>query len=57
MEKTLRYAGAGDLPIFYKPADSSEVRKIQSNGKLLGFAADGGYDEIKIDLKQNSRSS
>jgi phosphoserine phosphatase RsbU/P len=51
--KTVRYSGAGDLPIFYKPAESRQVKKIQSTGKLLGFAAEGHYDEVTIDLKQN----
>jgi sigma-B regulation protein RsbU (phosphoserine phosphatase) len=51
--KTVRYSGAGDLPIFYKPADSNQVKKIQSNGRLLGFAAEGHYDEVTIDFKQN----
>ena len=51
--KTIRYSGAGDLPIFYKPADSNQVKKIQSAGRLLGFAAEGHYDEVTIDFKQN----
>ena len=51
--KTVKYSGAGDLPIFYKPADSSQVKRIQSAGKLLGFAAEGHYDEVIIDFKQN----
>ena len=51
--KTVKYSGAGDLPIFYKPADSNQVKKIQSAGRLLGFAAEGDYDEVTIDFKQN----
>jgi sigma-B regulation protein RsbU (phosphoserine phosphatase) len=53
--KTVKYSGAGDLPIFYKSADSNEVKRIQSAGKLLGFAAEGNYDEVTIDFKQNDQ--
>jgi sigma-B regulation protein RsbU (phosphoserine phosphatase) len=51
--QTVKYSGAGDLPIFYKPADSSQVKKMQSSGRLLGFAAEGYYDEVTIDVNQN----
>jgi len=51
--KMVRYSGAGDLPIFYKPADSSRVKKMQSSGRLLGFAAEGHYDEVTIEVKQD----
>jgi phosphoserine phosphatase RsbU/P len=53
--KQLRYSGAGDLPIFYKSANSSYVKKIQANGKLLGFAAEGNYDEVLIDFEYNDQ--
>jgi phosphoserine phosphatase RsbU/P len=51
--KTVRYSGAGDLPIFYKRADSNQIKKLQSAGKLLGFAAEGYYDEVIIDFNPN----
>jgi sigma-B regulation protein RsbU (phosphoserine phosphatase) len=51
--KTVKYSGAGDLPIFYKPADSSQVKKMQSSGRLLGFAAEGYYDEVTIEVQPN----
>ena len=51
--KTVKYSGAGDLPILYKAANSDEVKKIQSAGKLLGFAAEGNYNEVTIDFKEN----
>ena len=52
---TVKYSGAGDLPIFYKPAGSDEVKKVQSKGKLLGFAADGYYNEEVIELHENDQ--
>jgi len=50
---TVKYSGAGDLPVFYKPAGSDEIKKIQSKGTLLGFAAEGCYNEEVIELKEN----
>ena len=52
---TVKYSGAGDLPIFYKPAGSNEVKQVQSKGKLLGFAADGYYNEVVIELNDNDQ--
>jgi sigma-B regulation protein RsbU (phosphoserine phosphatase) len=52
---TVKYSGAGDLPIFYKPAASDEIKKIQSKGKLLGFAAEGSYNEVVIELQENDQ--
>ena len=49
----LKYTGAGDLPIIYKHSASNEVRKIQSKGLLLGFASNGGYEDIKVKLEKN----
>jgi sigma-B regulation protein RsbU (phosphoserine phosphatase) len=46
----LKYSGAGDLPIFYKKASGSEVKKIESNGLLLGFNKDSSYDDTTIKL-------
>lgn len=51
--KTISYTGAGDLPIIYKEAASGEIRKLQSNGLLLGFSADGQYDDIKVEMGKN----
>jgi len=52
---TVKYSGAGDLPIFYKPAGLDEVKKVQSKGKLLGFAADGLYNEELIELNEDDQ--
>src|SRR5690606_21924578 len=49
-EKKLKYTGAGDLPILFKSGESGEVKKIQSKGMLLGFAASGNYEDVNVDL-------
>ncbi len=53
--RTVKYSGAGDLPIFYKPADTDEVIRVQSKGNLLGFSADGFYNEEVIKLNENDQ--
>jgi len=50
ISNTLKYSGAGDLPIIYKNAENGNVEKLQSNGLLLGFAAFGNYKDITVDL-------
>jgi sigma-B regulation protein RsbU (phosphoserine phosphatase) len=49
--KTVRYTGAGDLPVIRCSALDREIKKIKSNGMLLGFAEDGNYEDITIDMK------
>ena len=51
--KAVQYTGAGDLPIIYKNAESGEVKKLQSNGLLLGFSSDGQYDDITVEMGKN----
>jgi phosphoserine phosphatase RsbU/P len=53
--KKIKYSGAGDLPVYFIPSGSERARKIKSKGKLLGFAAEGNYDEITIDIEPNDR--
>lgn len=48
--KTLKYAGAGDLPIIYK---SDTTKSVKSNGILLGFNESGQYEDCEINLKSN----
>ena len=50
---TAKYAGAGDFPALYKNSESGEILQLHSDGLLLGFSAEGGYSDIKIDLKNN----
>jgi sigma-B regulation protein RsbU (phosphoserine phosphatase) len=51
--KAVQYTGAGDLPIIYKNAESGEIKKLQSNGLLLGFSSDGQYDDITVKMGKN----
>lgn len=50
VEKSLKYAGAGDLPLIYKNQTSGKVSRLASKGLLLGFAAEGQYEDISINL-------
>jgi sigma-B regulation protein RsbU (phosphoserine phosphatase) len=45
--KTIKYAGAGDLPIIHK---SGSTKSIKSNGILLGFREEGSYENCDIQL-------
>lgn len=49
----LLYAGAGDLPILFKNAASSEINKIYVKGMLLGFTADGNYEDSLVRLNKD----
>jgi sigma-B regulation protein RsbU (phosphoserine phosphatase) len=50
---TAKYAGAGDLPIIFRKALDSSVRLVKSNGMLLGFAANGSYEDTLIQLQKD----
>jgi phosphoserine phosphatase RsbU/P len=52
-EMTLKYSGAGDLPLVYKDHSSGEIRNIKSDGLLLGFAEEGSYSDIELQLNNN----
>jgi len=49
---TLKYSGAGDLPLIYKKANSSDASKIQSDGLLLGFLQNSEYPDSKIEMEK-----
>ncbi len=51
---TLKYSGAGDIPIIYKPANG-EIKRIKSKGLLLGFSKKGEYEDAVIKLSSNDR--
>lgn len=46
---SIKYAGAGDLPIIYK---SDTVKSIKSNGILIGFKEIGNYENSEILLNK-----
>lgn len=51
--KTVKYTGAGDLPIIHYNSETNEVNQIQSKGMLLGFSYEGLYEDTTIQLKEN----
>lgn len=53
VNRTIRYAGAGDLPILFKQNSKNEVRTIRSKGLLLGFAPEGNFKDESVKLEVN----
>ena len=47
---TVKYTGAGDLPILHLDSPNGKVEKIKSKGLLLGFSAHGSYEDITINM-------
>ncbi len=50
-KKTIRYAGAGDLPLLYKNSSNGKIEKIISKGSLLGFNPKEVFDDLEINMK------
>lgn len=48
---TLKYSGAGDLPLIYKENIRGKIEKISSQGSLLGYSEDGNFEDVIINLK------
>ena len=51
--RTLKYTGAGDLPLILKKFSTGEVKKISSKGLLLGFTSNGNYNDVTVQLEPN----
>jgi sigma-B regulation protein RsbU (phosphoserine phosphatase) len=49
---TLKYSGAGDLPLTYKESDTGKVDQVRTEGLLLGFSEDGKFQDASISLKK-----
>lgn len=47
---TLKYSGAGDLPILYKNNSTGEIKRIESRGSLLGFSNDTLFQDANLQL-------
>jgi sigma-B regulation protein RsbU (phosphoserine phosphatase) len=47
---TIKYSGAGDLPIFYKNSSTKEIKSIESKGPLLGFSKDAHFNDSAIQM-------
>ena len=50
---TLKYSGAGDMPILYKSEFSGELKRIDSKGLLLGFNKDAVFDDANLQMNPN----
>jgi sigma-B regulation protein RsbU (phosphoserine phosphatase) len=50
--KSVKYSGAGDLPIIYRSEKKSEVSKISSTGMLLGFMEEGSYKDESFTMNE-----
>lgn len=49
-KSTIKYSGAGDLPIFYRKASDGNCEMIKSTGMLLGFSANGMFEDYELKL-------
>jgi sigma-B regulation protein RsbU (phosphoserine phosphatase) len=49
-EMTLRYSGAGDMPILFKNNSKGDITKIESKGLLLGFHNDAVFDDVLLQM-------
>ncbi|NWF89378.1 MAG: response regulator [Ignavibacteriaceae bacterium] len=49
---TLKYSGAGDLPLIYKNNLTGKVEKIATKGLLLGFAENGNFQDVTVNLNK-----
>ncbi len=47
----LKYCGAGDSPLIFKETISNQIKKISSDGLLLGFNKKGNYSDTLLQLK------
>lgn len=55
-ELTLKYAGAGDLPLLKYKNNHPELLTYQSDGLLLGFLEDGQYNEKELTLESEEEA-
>lgn len=54
-KSSVRYSGAGDLPLLYYNNSDKRTSQIRSAGMLLGLMPDGDFDEIELMLKGGDR--
>jgi sigma-B regulation protein RsbU (phosphoserine phosphatase) len=47
---TLKYSGAGDLPILYKNSATGEINRIESKGSLLGFSKETLFNDVLLQM-------
>jgi sigma-B regulation protein RsbU (phosphoserine phosphatase) len=51
-ESSLKYSGAGDLPLIYKSAETDQIQRLTAKGLLLGFSEDGNFQDVSLMLKK-----
>ncbi len=51
----ISYSGAGDLPLLHYDAKTSQLKRVSSDGLLLGLFANGNFTEQQISLGNNDR--
>lgn len=49
-DMTLKYSGAGDLPMFYKNKSTGEIKRTDSKGLLLGYNLDAVYKDAELQM-------
>jgi sigma-B regulation protein RsbU (phosphoserine phosphatase) len=47
---TLKYSGAGDMPMFYKKKSTREIQRIDSKGLLLGYNKEAVFDDASLQM-------
>lgn len=50
---TVKYSGAGDLPIVYRKASGKSCEMIKSSGMLLGFSDNGQFEDVEFKIEPN----
>ena len=55
-QKTIKYAGAGDLPLLKYTKNQEEISSFKSNGILLGFLEVAAFNEIDIPLQEGDEA-
>ncbi|MCU0364978.1 MAG: response regulator [Ignavibacteriaceae bacterium] len=50
---SLKYSGAGDMPIIYRSKSAGELKRIDSKGLLLGFNKDAVFDDADLQMNPN----
>ncbi|MBK0379015.1 fused response regulator/phosphatase [Mucilaginibacter segetis] len=50
---SVKYSGAGDLPLLYYNSNTRKANRITSSGMLLGLMIDGDFNETELILNKN----
>ncbi|GGH80092.1 sigma-B regulation protein RsbU (phosphoserine phosphatase) [Filimonas zeae] len=51
--QTIKYAGAGDLPLLHHKCATGKTEKVESSGLLPGLMKDGRYEEQQIHMQKD----